>query len=908
MIKNKIIKFIIITCSLVYAGSFVNAQVYRVKGGNVLKIIQSGGNTRSENFRINAHLKPIAYPNIPKKENSSENNINNNTSNSSSGGSVPPEIKSSPPRDEGGGRHSSNWILDRKYDELVKEKESNLLASVIKDKTSFIPTDPDKVEKITDLYKKSPKLKSEKTEKVPIVLVDEKIEKNINKVGIKKQQLETNGSNFNSNEKDLEKTEISFRCLSDVSGDRMYSSAKKQSFELYEEESNCEKDNCDKIVNISSYSEKNLFTFIFGVLGLFFFIILLLIVLLAWYFYLKSKEIITSNIDVRDRELLKLLKNEIKLEQKTKKKTTKKINSLLSILFLITSFCFISDEAFAEITTPQKIIYEGELFDANGNALTGNYDFRFSLWDNQDFNINDRLMGGDLNTAATDFFGWQEIQTYNIINNGKFSIQVGTVTPFTEGLFDRINISLQIEIKKHGEPNSSYELIDLDYDNDTIDRMVIDTVPFAFNADKLDFREAGYGVGEIPYLDELGKLPSFLLPNLDAVTFNGKALGYNADEIPYQDGTGKLPNSIIPDIDAVTLDGHDSGYDPGDIPYIDETTGVIPNEIIETGITAGDIPRIEASGKLSESIIPDVEVTEVDGKALGYNADEIPYQDGTGKLPNSIIPDIDAVTLDGHDSGYDPGDIPYIDAVTGLLPVEILPGGGLGSTGTDSEVFRLDEDGDAGPIDRIRLDFGLNTGKSLAWDIGDDRFELNGDIFVDGGIETTGTINGVMIGVHDENHVLSPRYPNSIFEGDGTDNAKGYMYEEKGNVLGVEKSILRWTSKDTTMQDYDVIIRYHLVDKFDSFQALALSLEYFTEGVSSDSRLDLTVEKEGVVGDQLSGSGISLTSNVWKEETFALSGGAVWEKGDTMIIKIKMYGKNNQSSKISDIIIHTREE
>ncbi len=875
MTRNKITKIaILLFCSLAYTGGFVSAQVYKVNGGSLLKIIQSGGNTRSENFRVSAHLKPIGHPDSKVEEDSSSNNNNNsnngNTSNPSSGGfSNPNNTGSSSPRNEGGERYSHNWILDKKYDQLVKERDDRLMASAPKKELSFLPTDPSKIEKVVEAFNNSSDTKEKESEKISVNLIKDNTEKN-NKIEKKYKPK------FN-NEYVSKKIEINTKYSDNLEEDNLeeddlYSSANKQVFELYQ----TEETDCDENVSLSTYFQKNLFIFIFGVLCLFFLIIVLLIMLLAWYFFLRSKEVISFNENINNKKHLNYRKEIFDLDKKSKPKTktTRKFRSLLSILILITSFCFVSNQSFAETTTPQKIIYEGELFDANGNALTGNYDFRFSLWDNQDFDINDKLMGGDLNTAASDFFGWYEVQTYNIVNNGKFSIQVGTVTPFTEGLFDRINISLQIEVKKQGEPNTSYELIDLDYDNDAIDRMVIDTVPFAFNADKLDFREAGYGIGEIPYLDELGKLPSFLLPNLDAVTFNGKAIGYEADEIPYQDATGKLPNSIIPDIDAVTLDGHDSGYDPGDIPFIDETTGLIPDEIIETGITAGDIPRIDELGKLS----------------------------------NTIIPDIDAVTLDGHDTGYNPGDIPYIDADTGLLPVEILPGGGLGSTGTDSEVFRLDEDGDAGPIDRIRLDFGLNTGKSLAWDIGDDQFELNGDILIDGGIETTGTINGVSIGVHDENHVLSPRYPNSIFEGDGTNNEKGYMYEEEESVFGVEKSILRWMSKDSVLQDYDVIIRYHLVDKFDAFQTPALSFEYLTEGVSSDSRIDLTIEKEGVTGDQLSGSGISLTSNVWTKDTFNFSGGATWEEGDVMIIKIKMYGRTNQSSKISDIIIHTREE
>ena len=1174
MNKNKITRIaIVLFWSVASACGFVSAQTYQVTGSNALKIIQSGENTRSANFRVNAHIKPIG--NVDSVGDSDDGTVDDGSTSVTVPliPIVPPTTTTIPPLSSteigqtsgGASRRTSNWILTKKYDELVAGREDDLKASAPKKTLSFLPTDPDKVEKVSDLFVGSDKPGNDKLEEVPVEIINtEKKEQyastpiyasneNYNSKG-KLQDKEA----FNSYKKDLNVKKVN---------DDMHAVAKKQEFTLYEKEEDCTEKQDDLGLDSS------LLIFIFSVLALFFIIVICLIILLAWVFYLRHKEIAdicgVKKSNVPHKEEPKKINKVSKLENKVKPRPTRKFRSLLSILLFLMPFLSFSQATFAETTTPQKIIYEGELSDASGNPLSGNYDFRFSLWANQDFESGDKDATGVLNAAAPDFFGWQEVQTYEITNNGRFTIQVGTTTPFTANLFDRSDMSLQVEIKAMGQVDSSYELIDLDYANDTVDRMVIDTVPYAFNADKLDFREAGYGIGEIPYLDDLGKLPSFLLPDIDALTLGAKFLGFEADnipylnengkltndilpddmhaasadtanhattadnathadtadhattadtatnaensntvsgrtigltaeEIPYLDATGKLPTSILPDAivnnsDALTLQGKSLGFLADNIPYLDldgrlpgtalpttihattadnathadtadhattadtattanhattadnathadtadhattadtattanhattadnathadtsdsatnadnsnalggkllgftgdaipylDFAGKLPSIVLpdnlhaatadeathaddsdtlegrSLGLAPNDIPYLDATGKLSTFIIPTNitvdnsnhadtaddathadDADTVSGRTIGYTADEIPYLDFAGKIPNIILPDNihaatadnathadtadhattadsatnadhadeadNAAALDGRSTGYSVGDIPFIDA-SGFLPASILPGGGLGSTGTDSNIFRLDEDGSAGPTDRISLQFGLTVAETLAWDIADDQFELSDDILINGNIQTTGTINGVTVGITDKNDILSPRYPNSIFQGDGTDNSKGYMYEEEGTVLGNTKNVLRWRSRNADIQDYDVVIRYALEDKFSSFQSPALSLEYLTEGLLIDSRIDVTVEKEGLLGDQLTGAGTGLSSNAWNKRTFELTGGATWNKGDVMIIRIKVHSRTDHSAKIADIVVHTREE
>lgn len=424
-------------------------------------------------------------------------------------------------------------------------------------------------------------------------------------------------------------------------------------------------------------------------------------------------------------------------EDEGQKKPTKKLmkswKKWLGVLALVILPAFSTGMA-QTTTTPQLLIYEGQLLDNASAPLSGPYTFRFSFWANADFENTD-IVAGAINGAAIDYYGWQEIQSQTLDAAGNFSFQIGNVTPFVAGMFDQDNLYLQVEVKASTDPDTAYETIDVDSTNAVVDRKVIAAVPFAFNANKLDFRDSGFGPGDIPFLD------------------------------------------------------------------------------------------------------------------------------GAGQLPASAIPG-----------------------------------------GTNENNFTLDDDGSAALTDSLTLQFGDTIAESLTWSGLLGRFELSDDLQVQGDLIVTGSINGVVLGPQNVSSTLAPRYPNSIFEKDGSNNS-GSMYEEReAGVSGVMKQVLRWTSEEpVTQQDYDVLIRYTLPQSFTSWQTPALELEYIGPGTVGDAHIDFRAYRDGTTTDQLSGTGLDLSSATWQNQTFNLSPTYTWMPGDTLWLELKMHSRAGFDARIADI-------
>lgn len=220
---------------------------------------------------------------------------------------------------------------------------------------------------------------------------------------------------------------------------------------------------------------------------------------------------------VHQRYIIRKLKKELK--ECCKKKTVSKKpcwkeklkkfifwGLAIAIPMLTTSTVFAG-----EVTTPNEIYYQGALKDDNGQYLNGSYDFRFSLWSTQDFIENTDVIGGEIQLGAA-FFGWSEIQSLDI-SNGKFYFEVGSAVPFPEDVFHSLEVYLQVEIKSSTDPVTSFEFIDIDASDPVEDRMGFTTVPYARNSDELDYRDTGFEPGNIPYLDDEGKLNESMFPS-----------------------------------------------------------------------------------------------------------------------------------------------------------------------------------------------------------------------------------------------------------------------------------------------------------------------------------------------------------------------------------------------------------
>lgn len=172
----------------------------------------------------------------------------------------------------------------------------------------------------------------------------------------------------------------------------------------------------------------------------------------------------------------------------------------------------ISNVAMAVLTVPNKLVYEGRLLNAAGTApMTTAHTFRFSFWAISGVNVGDITGAGAIDVLAPNYGGWDEVQTITPNTDGFFSFELGTVTPLP--MVDHTKqLYLQVEVKPAGNPDTSYEVLDRDVTNPLVDRSPIGSVPYALNADLLDYHELGSSTGDIVILGPGNVFPEAVIP------------------------------------------------------------------------------------------------------------------------------------------------------------------------------------------------------------------------------------------------------------------------------------------------------------------------------------------------------------------------------------------------------------
>lgn len=203
------------------------------------------------------------------------------------------------------------------------------------------------------------------------------------------------------------------------------------------------------------------------------------------------------------------------------------LTTIALLLLFILSSMLMADVASAVTTTPQRHVYNGYLLDSNGSPITTAHSIRFSYWTSADAVAGDINGDGSVNTSAAEYAGWTEVQTVTPNAEGYFSVQLGSVTALpdlsTYELADLLSLYLQVEVKASANADTEYEILDVDGNDDTIDRSTIASLPFAQNADLLDQREIGTGSGSIPLLQSGGVLSTASIPSglaLDTFTID----------------------------------------------------------------------------------------------------------------------------------------------------------------------------------------------------------------------------------------------------------------------------------------------------------------------------------------------------------------------------------------------------
>lgn len=217
-----------------------------------------------------------------------------------------------------------------------------------------------------------------------------------------------------------------------------------------------------------------------------------------------------------------------------------------TICLLAGSLPILRGSVLAASSVPPIYLYSGYLMTASGNPLSGPYRMRFSYWNNPDALAGDLLTSGEINPAAAGYLGWQEADTVIPGNKGAFTVYLGSQNPLPSfGMFssgDLSTLHLQVEVRPENAPDTSYELMDPDVQNQALDRSPVPAAPFATNALLLDRRGIGTGSGSVPLLLSGGMLPVSAIPgktNADSFTIDADASSTQDVSLKFGETLGK---------------------------------------------------------------------------------------------------------------------------------------------------------------------------------------------------------------------------------------------------------------------------------------------------------------------------------------------------------------------------------
>lgn len=259
-----------------------------------------------------------------------------------------------------------------------------------------------------------------------------------------------------------------------------------------------------------------------------------------------------------------------------------------------------------------------------------------------------------------------------------------------------------------------------------------------------------------------------------------------------------------------------------------------------------------------------------------------------------------AETLQHRTIGTGSGSLPLLQS-GGLLPVSTIP------DGTNRDTFTIDANNDG---QDIALQFGTALAETLTFSTADGRFEFSDDVHIEGNLTVTGTVNGIDLSTLDDPQtldrlmVLHPAYQSAAFQGDGTDNI-GQLAVSHDNLS--LKNFYTWTSTRTSLQDYDVLLRFTLPDDFIGWDD-SMNVEYRTTSADpTNNKLDIQVYDTSGVPVTLSGSAVNLAGTSWSSTHLEFTGTPTWTPGQEILVRLKVYAKDSFQLHLGDILMSLNE-
>jgi hypothetical protein len=166
--------------------------------------------------------------------------------------------------------------------------------------------------------------------------------------------------------------------------------------------------------------------------------------------------------------------------------------------------------------------------------------------------------------------------------------------------------------------------------------------------------------------------------------------------------------------------------------------------------------------------------------------------------------------------------------------------------------------------------------------------------------------NWIPLGDITVTEVLSAEYAGAVLSSDGTNNT-GFMVSDAEGTSANSMNYYEWNSSETTLQDYDVRVRYTIPADFESWGTNAFTLNLATEAAAStNNKVDIYayLESSGTVDDS-STNQYSSSAGVWTTTTIQGADlGDCNAAGETCVLIIRMYSANDNYVRIGDIDVN----
>jgi len=594
-----------------------------------------------------------------------------------------------------------------------------------------------------------------------------------------------------------------------------------------------------------------------------------------------------------------------------------------------------TSHSLAASSVPQRIVYNGHLLDASGTAITTGHTVRFSLWSSADEVTGDVTGTGAINTAAATYAGWKEAFTVTPTAQGYFTVTLGSTAALPDFalLAPSVlnNLHLQIEVKADADPATSYEILDVDAADTTVDRAPLSSVPNALNADLLDQHDVGTGSGSIPLLTDGGLLDTSVIPGgTDQTVFTIDAGNAATTSVTLQFG-GSLAKTITYEIPSGSFI-FNAGM---------EVQGTASGRVIhaEQQLQSSGSLVVEGAATVSGSILTNTNITlngdngAADAVLTFGNdagAQTLKFNDVTNRFEFSD--DVHATGALTASGGL------IVDGQT-TLKSNASVGGNLTVTGL---INGVDITQITSSVDNSHLKVSSGAGLSVTVARGD--YRLGGNVIQYGGstvalpddatssvyltltgavisvtgfptdrmyipVATVQTSGGEVTSITDRRifnsndaqrtvtRTFEPMYEGSAFEGDGTENVGQLIVDHSGSTL---RNFYQWTSTRGTLQDYDILLRAALPADFVRWGSGAITLDY--RSASSDSNLnqaDVTVyDTAGAVVTLSGDSATDLAGTSWTTATWSFAGTPTWTAEGEIVMRIRLFSQSSSPMQV----------